>query len=93
MSEAKAPQRRRNEGVLTDMKVSGYIAMSYAMFYGALALAFGHHVRIDWLLYPLLILGALAAAADRLPVRLRRPALLATALLTAVMACTAAWIS
>ncbi len=93
MSGANTPQQRRKEGILTDMKVSGYIAMAYAMLYGALTLAFRHSVQIDWLLYPLLALGALAAAADRLPDRFRRPALLTTALLTAATACTAAWMS
>jgi hypothetical protein len=42
------------------------VGLTYGMVYAALALALRHRVQVDRLLFPLLVLAAVTAAAERL---------------------------
>ena len=60
---------------MTSSEISGHwsresaasqVGLTYGMVYVALALALRHRVQVDWLLFPLLVLAAGTAAAERI---------------------------
>ena len=65
----------RDAPSMTSSAISGHwsresatsqVGLTYGMVYVALALALRHRVQVDWLLFPLLLLSAVTAAAERI---------------------------